>query len=53
MLRGHCPRHGRTVLVSTSRIEGVDTVDGAHLVRWRCTCGARSITRVDRRSLDL
>jgi hypothetical protein len=53
MLSAHCPRHGRTVLVPTARIEGVEPVDGGHLVRWRCSCGARSTTRVARRTLDL
>ena len=51
MLSAHCPRHGRTVLVPTARIEGVEPVDGGHLVRWRCSCGARSTTRVARQPL--
>lgn len=44
MLSAHCSRHGQTVLVPTSRIEAVETVDGRHAVRWRCSCGNRQTT---------
>jgi hypothetical protein len=53
MFSAHCPHHGRQVLIPTSRIEAVDAVDGAHLVRWRCTCGTRSTTRVVRPELPI
>jgi hypothetical protein len=49
MLSAHCPRHGRTVLVPTSRIESVLSHEDHHLVQWRCSCGTRSTTRLARR----
>jgi hypothetical protein len=49
MLRAHCHRHGRTVLVPTSQIEGIATDAAGHDVRWRCSCGAHQTTRVERR----
>jgi hypothetical protein len=49
MLSAHCPRHGRTVLVPTSRIEGIAADAAGHVVRWRCSCGAHQTTRVERR----
>jgi hypothetical protein len=48
MLSAHCPRHGRTVLVPTSRIEAIATDAAGHVVRWRCSCGERSTTRIGR-----
>lgn len=50
MLSAHCPRHGRTVLVPTSRIEAVTSLQDHHLVQWRCSCGTRSTARIDRLS---
>ena len=48
MLRAHCPRHDRTVLVATSQIDGVDHTERAILVRWHCTCGTRGTTSFQR-----
>ena len=53
MLSAHCPQHGRTVFVPMSRIEAVSTVDGEHLVRWRCSCGTRGTSRFPRPQLPV
>lgn len=49
MISGHCPRHGRQVLVTTSAIEAIDNTPSGFVVRWHCTCGERSSTLVPRR----
>ena len=49
MLSAHCPRHGRTVLIPTSRITGIVNGDDGFTVRWQCLCGERSSTRIPRR----
>ncbi len=49
MLSAHCPRHGRTVLVPTSSIDGIDNTSDAILVRWHCSCGQPGTTRFPRR----
>lgn len=49
MLSAHCPRHGRTVLVPTSRIAGIDTTERGHVVRWRCSCGELGSTTLPAR----
>jgi hypothetical protein len=51
MLRAHCPRHQRDVLVSTSQIEGVRHLEHVFLVDWHCTCGGRGTARIPRRGL--
>lgn len=49
MLSAHCPRHGRTVLVPTSSIDGIDNTSDGIVVRWHCTCGEPGRTRFPRR----
>jgi hypothetical protein len=49
MLSAHCPRHGRTVLIPTSRIDGIVNGDHHFTVSWRCLCGEQGSTRVPRR----
>lgn len=49
MLSAHCPRHGRTVLVPTSAIDGIDNTSSGIVVRWRCSCGEAGRTRFPRR----
>ncbi len=49
MLRAHCPRHGRTVLVPSSGIDGIDNTSSGIVVRWHCTCGERGATRIANR----
>lgn len=49
MLSAHCPRHGRTVLVPTSAIDGIDNTQAGIVVRWHCTCGHPGTTRFPRR----
>ncbi len=49
MLSAHCPRHGRTVLIPTSRIDGISNGDRHLTVHWHCTCGERGATRFPRR----
>lgn len=49
MFSAHCPRHGRTVLVPTSRIDGIENGAADMVVRWHCSCGERSTTRFPRR----
>lgn len=49
MFSAHCPRHGRTVLVPTSAIDGIDNTSAGVVVRWHCTCGETSRTRFPRR----
>jgi hypothetical protein len=49
MLEAHCPRHGRTVLVPSSGIDGVENTAHGIVVRWHCTCGERGTTRFARR----
>jgi hypothetical protein len=44
MLSAHCPRHGTNVLVTTSRIDGIDNTERGIVVRWHCTCGQRGST---------
>jgi hypothetical protein len=51
MLSAHCPRHGRTVLVPTSAIDGIDNTQAGIVVRWHCTCGHPGTTRFPRRHL--
>jgi hypothetical protein len=48
MLRAHCPRHGRTVLVATSQIDGIDHTNSTLVVRWHCTCGTPGSTHFPR-----
>lgn len=50
VLSAHCPRHGRTVLLTTAQIRGVTSGERAHVVRWTCTCGATGSTTFPRRS---
>ncbi len=49
MFSAHCPRHGRTVLLPTSSIAGIDNTAREMVVRWRCTCGEAGTTRFPRR----
>ncbi|MDP1820526.1 MAG: hypothetical protein Q8K58_11645 [Acidimicrobiales bacterium] len=49
MLRAHCPRHGRPVLLPTAYIDGIDNSERAIVVRWHCTCGESGSTRFPRR----
>ena len=51
MLSAHCPRHGRNVLVTTSRIDAIDNTERAIVVRWHCTCGHQGTSRFARRTL--
>ena len=53
MLSAHCPRHGRTVLIPTSRITGIDNGADGFTVRWQCLCGERSSTRIPRRRTSI
>lgn len=48
MLSAHCPRHGRTVLVATSQIDGIDHTNSTLVVRWHCTCGTHGTTHFPR-----
>ncbi len=41
MLSVHCPIHNSEVLLSNSRILGIDHLDGNVTVRWVCWCGHR------------
>jgi hypothetical protein len=41
MLSVHCPRHNSEVLLSNSRVRGIDQSDGGMTVRWECYCGHR------------
>ena len=50
MISAHCPRHGHTVLLPTSRIRGVESSERGHLVRWTCTCGTKGTTTLPHRS---
>jgi hypothetical protein len=49
MISAHCPRHGRTVLLTAAQIRGVESGERGHLVRWTCTCGTRGTTTFPRR----
>jgi len=49
MLSAHCPQHGRTVLIPTSRIDSIVNGEQAFTVRWRCSCGERGTSRIPRR----
>lgn len=49
MFSAHCPRHGRTVLVPTSAIDGIDNTAAGIVVRWHCTCGEAARSRFPRR----
>lgn len=49
MLSTHCPRHGRTVLLTAAQIHGVESSERGHLVRWTCTCGTHGTTTFPRR----
>lgn len=54
MLSAHCPRHGRTVLVTTSAIDRIENTPDGIVVRWHCTCGEAGATRFPaRRSSQL
>jgi hypothetical protein len=44
MLRAHCPRHGRDVVLTAAQIHGIESARDGHLVRWTCTCGTRGTT---------
>jgi hypothetical protein len=39
MFSVYCPRHGTEVLLSESRISGLDNTGGDITVRWTCWCG--------------
>jgi hypothetical protein len=39
MFSVNCPRHGSEVLLSESRILGIDRTADGLLVRWVCWCG--------------
>jgi hypothetical protein len=39
MFSVNCPRHGSEVLLSESRIVGIDTTGDGMKVRWVCWCG--------------
>ncbi len=39
MFSVNCPRHGSEVLLSESRIVGIDTTSDGMKVRWVCWCG--------------
>ena len=39
MFSVYCPRHGSDVLLSESRINGLDNSPGDITVRWTCYCG--------------
>ena len=39
MFSVYCPRHGSDVLLSESRINGLDNSAGDITVRWTCYCG--------------
>jgi hypothetical protein len=41
MFTVHCPRHGSEVLLSESRIVGLDPSGDGMTVRWECWCGHR------------
>ena len=49
MLRAHCPRHGRAVLVPSSGIDCIENTSSGIVVRWHCTCGERGATRIANR----
>jgi len=39
MFSVNCPRHGSEVLLSESRILGIDRTGDGLMVRWVCWCG--------------
>jgi hypothetical protein len=39
MFSVNCPRHGSEVLLSESRILGIDCTSDGLMVRWVCWCG--------------
>jgi len=39
MFSVNCPRHASEVLLSESRILGIDRTDDGLMVRWVCWCG--------------
>jgi hypothetical protein len=39
MFSVNCPRHGSEVLLSESRIVGIDAIGDGLKVRWVCWCG--------------
>jgi hypothetical protein len=39
MFTVHCPRHGSEVLLSESRIRGLEASTDGMTVRWECWCG--------------
>jgi hypothetical protein len=53
MFSVNCPRHGSEVLLSESRITGLDSSGDHMLVRWTCWCGhqGQHATGRSRRSL--
>jgi hypothetical protein len=55
MFTVQCPRHGSEVLLSESRIVGLDSFDDHMTVRWVCWCGHRGSHRTGRgrRRVDL
>jgi hypothetical protein len=48
MFSVHCPRHGSEVLLSDSRIRGLDSGDGHLTMSWECWCGYRGTHRTGR-----
>src|ERR687897_898282 len=43
MFSVYCPRHGSDVLLSESRINGLDNSPGDITVRWTCYCGDAAV----------
>jgi hypothetical protein len=48
MFSVHCPRHETEVLLSESRIIGLDTSGDRMTVRWVCWCGHQGSHRTGR-----